>query len=141
MTQRFRYALEHNLGTELNGDPRTGDNASWYGLSQYFFYTLNPCWTAGLRVECFRDNDGSRVAGVGNWIGSDKGWRGLPGFAGDFWEISAGLNWKPRSNLAFRPEVRYDWYDGSTNLAGQLPYNMGNASNQFTFAMDLIWTF
>jgi hypothetical protein len=143
LTERFRYAFEHNLGTELNGDPRTGDNASWYGLSQYFFYTLNQQWIAGLRLEVFRDNNGSRVAGVGNWIGSDKGWQALPGFDGDFWEISAGLNWKPRANLALRPELRYDWYEGTRNLnnPAQLPFNMGTASNQFTFAVDLIWTF
>ena len=41
----------------------------------------------------------------------------------------------------FRPEVRWDWYDGAPNPAGQLPFNTFASSSQFTAAMDVIVTF
>ena len=42
-----------------------GQDAEWYGINQYLFYTINDCWKAGLRGEWFRDDDGFRVFGVG----------------------------------------------------------------------------
>jgi hypothetical protein len=136
----WHYALEHNLGVEANGAP-TGGDASWYGLCNYLFYTINPEWMAGMRFEWFRDNNGTRVAGVGGWIESDKGWQGAPGFAGDFYELSLGLNWRPHPNFVLRPEIRYDWYNGTDNLQGQLPYDQGTKPDQLTLATDLIFTF
>ena len=141
VSERFHYALEHDLGYQANGNPRTGDNAEWYSLCNYFFYTLNPAWTAGLRFEWFRDNDGSRVAGIGGWTGGTAGWQAAPGFDGNFFEISMGLNWRPHPNFTLRPEVRWDWYDGTRNLANQLPFNDGNNASQVSFATDLIFTF
>ena len=37
--------------------------ATWYGLDQYLFYTINPRWSVGSRVEWFRDQDGWRSGG------------------------------------------------------------------------------
>lgn len=141
LTQKLKYVLQNNLGYEDNADPRTGADGEWYGVNQYLFYTLSPKWTVGGRFEWLRDDDGSRVAGIGNWIGSDKGWDAAPGFAGDFFEVSLGLNWRPHPNFLIRPEVRYDWYDGTTNLAGELPFDSGKSDNQATVAADLIVTF
>ncbi len=140
ISEKFLYVLQHDLGVEDDGAPVTGEDAQWYSLVQYFIYTLNPCWSAGLRFEWFRDQDGARVAGIGN-LATGHGWDGLPGFAGDFYELSLGLNWRPTPNLVFRPEVRWDWYDGSTNLAGQLPFDDGNSDKQFLLGMDLIVTY
>jgi len=103
-------------------------------------YKLNSRWSAGLRTEWFRDADGTRVAGIGNWIGSDRGWRGA-GFAGNFYEVSAGLNWRPHSNVLLRPELRWDWYNGPANSGGELPFDDGNKDSQFLAAVDLIVTF
>ena len=141
LSERFEYAFEHNLGTSTQGNPRTTGHASWYGLSNYFFYTLNPCWKAALRAEWFRDDGGSRVAGVGGWINSNQGWGAAPGFNGAFYELSAGLNWRPHPNFVLRPELRWDWYNGSTNVQGQLPFNNGSSLDQLTFATDLIFSF
>jgi hypothetical protein len=138
----WTYALQHNLGFEDDASVVTpGQDAEWYGLTQWLVYKINPEWAAGARFEWMRDDDGSRVAGVGNWIGSDKGWLGLPGFAGDFYDFSLGLNWKPHPNLLFRPEARWDWYNGTTNVAGELPFDGGNQDDQFLVAMDLLMTF
>ena len=140
-TEKFEYVIQHDLGTSTHGDPRTGGPAQWYGIDQYFLYTINKRWSAGLRAEWFQDAEGSRVAGIGNWIGSNRGWLGLPGFAGNFYEVTAGLNWHINPNAILRPEIRYDWYDGSRNIAGQFPFNNGNNTYQFLYATDLIITF
>ncbi len=140
VSSRLLYVLQQNYGLEKNGVTATGADAQWYGLDQYLIYKLNSCWSAGLRMEWLRDADGTRVAGIGNWIGSDKGWQGY-GFAGDFYEVSAGLNWRPHPNLVLRPELRWDWYNGPANPDGDLPFDDGTAKNQFLAAVDLIVTF
>jgi hypothetical protein len=143
---KFKYVLQHDLGVDNDGGLRIRDtsgskDAHWYGISQYFLYEINPCWAMGLRFEWFRDNDGARVGGIGD----PHGWTLGPdfannqvGWAGNFYELTAGVNWKPRERLVVRPEVRWDWYSGSPDGLGRLPYNTGEHSSQFTFATDLI---
>jgi hypothetical protein len=138
VTKKLLYVAQNNMGFDSEGDPRTGGSARWYGLAQYFIYTINPKLSAGTRVEWFRDEEGSRVAGVGNL---NDGWMGAPGFEGTFTELTVGLNYRPNLNLVIRPELRCDWYSGSTNLAGQLPFGDGTRSQQLLLATDMILTF
>ncbi len=112
--------------------------AEWYGLNQYLLYTINPCWQANLRVEWLRDDDGVRVAGPGN-IPGIYAWSGR-GYAGNFYEITAGLNWRPNGNWIVRPECRCDWYDGEAGPVG-LPFGGGDEDSQFTFGVDAILIF
>ena len=58
------------------------------------------------------------------------------GYAGNFYEISLGLNWTPHANLIVRPEVRYDWYDG-VNAAGP-PFGDGTESSQWVYGLDAV---
>lgn len=142
LNDRWQYVIQHNLGTEAGTSSVVpGGQAAWFGIDQYLFYQINEKWKAGLRFEWFQDSDGSRVQGVGNWIGSNRGWQGGPGFAGDFYELTLGLNWRPHANIVFRPEVRWDWYGGTPDVATNLPFNDGLNASQFTAAMDLIVTF
>jgi hypothetical protein len=146
---RFSYVVQHDLGVDNDGglrNLRTGErsDAQWYGINQYFFYEINPCWAMGLRFEWFRDQDGTRVGG----IGEPHGWALGPnfannqiGWAGNFYELTAGVNWKPRERLIVRPELRWDWYSGNPDGLGRLPYNTGERSQQFTFATDIIIKF
>jgi hypothetical protein len=139
-TERFEYVLVHNLGNEDNGTPIMGEDAEWYSLLQYFRYTLNPRWQANLRFEWMRDDDGARIAGPGN-IPGVRAWDGW-GFAGNFFELTLGTIWRPTPNLMFRPELRWDWYNGLPNpVNGDLPFDGGNGSDQLTIAADLILTF
>lgn len=140
--ERWQYVIQHNLGVE-DGTSYVvpGGQALWCGIDQYLFYKINDKWKAGLRVEWFEDADGTRVAGIGNWIGSNRGWTALPGFAGDFYEVTLGLNYRPCPNFVFRPELRWDWYDGTRNLQGQLPFDDGLKASQFTAAVDMVVTF
>ncbi len=140
---RSEYVLVHDLGVENNALPG-GGQANWYGLNQYYIYTLNSQWAACMRGEWFRDQDGVAVSGPGNVPGV-RAWSGH-GFEGNFYELTAGLNWRPQAIVIFRPEVRYDWYDGGAGsyaVSGQtgLPFNDGRSSSQFLTAADLILLF
>lgn len=145
LTEKLQYASQYDVGQEVNGSVVTpGHNANWYGLEQVLIYQLNKKWSAGARYEWVRDEEGSRIAGVGNVLLTDKGWDGPPGFAGSFHDVTLGLNWRPKPNVVFGPEVRWDSYDGPRNATdSQRPYPYGNhlRTSQFTFATDLIVTF
>ncbi len=141
-TDRFAYGSQYTAGIEEDGSvTRPGENASWYGTEQILTYKLNDKWAAGLRYEWIRDNDGARVAGVGTLMGTARGWGGLPGMAGAYNDLSLGLNYRPHPNFVFRPEVRWDWYDGLPNAAGQLPFGDYTEREQFLAAMDMVVTF
>jgi len=108
------------------------NDAEWYSVYNYLYYTINDCWKAGARIGWLRDDDGARVAAVrpGNPIGT--------GFAGNFWEMTYGLNWTPTTNITIRPELRYDWYDDG-GFGGPLPFDDGNDDFQFTGAVDVVY--
>jgi hypothetical protein len=137
ITDRLQYVLVQNVGTEQNALPG-GQQAEWYGINQYLLYTINPQWSANMRVEWLRDDDGARVAGPGN-IPGVRAWDGR-GFAGHFYDLTMGLSWRPNGNWIVRPEVRWDWYDGEPGPTG-LPFDGGNRASQFLFAIDAILTF
>ncbi len=146
-TENLRYVLQHDYGVDENGFLGPGaiiDSAEWHGINQYLIYDLNACWSFGLRFEWFRDADGARVGG----LGSPHGWTLGPdpdinqrGWVGDFFALTAGINWKPTECITVRPECRWDWYDGGPSGGGYLPYDYGGSDDQFTFGTDVIWTF
>jgi len=126
MTDRFTYILQHDLGT-ISGAGAT--QAQWYGINQYLQYTLNDCWAAGMRLEWFRDDDGTRVpvnaAGDAN--------------AGNYFEVTWGLNYSPCDCLMIRPELRYDWFKGDT--ANGDPFDNNTKTAQVSGGFDLIYKF
>lgn len=138
LNKKLLYVAENAMGFDDQGNPRTGGPAQWYGLTQYLIYTINPKLSAGARVEWFHDAEGSRVAGVGNL---NYGWMGAPGFEGTFTELTFGLNYRPNLNTVIRPELRCDWYSGTTNLDGQLPFGDGTRSQQLLLATDMVYMF
>ncbi|MBN2473561.1 MAG: porin [Pirellulales bacterium] len=121
LTQRLSYILQHDLG--VNSNLPGGDN-EWYGVNQYLVYQLNDRWAGGLRFEWFRDDNGARV---------------IQGNAGDYYELTAGLNYKPHANVMLRPEIRFDWYDGG--VGGGRPFGNGTRNEQFSGGFDCIVTF
>ena len=127
----WTYVLQHDNGwwsdQTLGINPTINSDTEWYGVNQYLFYTINCCWSAGLRYEWFNDQHGTRV-----FPARMNG--------GHYHEVTAGLNYKPNGNVIVRPELRWDWFDahaGSVNPA-TLPYNGGNDTSQFMAAVDLI---
>ncbi len=140
ITDRLSYVIQHDNGRQDNFN-ESGETADWYGVNQYMFYKINCCWTAGVRLEWFRDDDGARVAPVGDYPA--QGFTNNPasfgGFEGNFYELTMGVNYKPTTNLTFRPELRYDWYDGDQNFLGNDPYDDGSSASQWLAAVDVIW--
>jgi hypothetical protein len=131
----LKFVLQHDLGIQQNGAAGTPDSpdAQWYGVNSYMFYSLCDTVSVGSRAEWFRDDDGTRVTGIGHGNRIANG-----SFAGDFWGLTFGANWKPNPNVVVRPEIRFDWFDGPL---GQLPYDAGDSSHQSTFAVDAILTY
>ncbi len=134
----WTYVFQNDVGWQedgINNGPNARDpfsTAEWYGVNQYLFYTINDCWKAGTRFEWFRDDDGVRVGGIrpGQTIPTS-------GFAGNFYEVTAGLNWSPHANITVRPEIRYDWYDGEP-AGGVDPFDDGSRTDQFLYGLDVI---
>ena len=141
LSPKLLYVLQNDLGWADGAGANPG--AQWYGINQYLMYTLNEKWGAGIRAEWFRDDDGTRVLGLGNL--DVQGWSppsgSAGGYAGSFSEVTLGVNWKPKANILVRPEVRWDTYDGPANGAGRLPFDAGNSDSQFTFATDVVVMF
>jgi hypothetical protein len=127
LTARSQYVFHHWLGQQDNA-LASGADTNWYGIDQYLFYTLNSKVTSAIRAEWFHDSDGARI-GLNRPSNPNK----LP-FIGDLYSISTGLNYRANNRLLVRPEMRYDWFNGSGT-----PFNGG--VDQFTTGADLILTF
>lgn len=147
VNDKLKYIAHSDYGFQEEVSGAGTPNAEWYSITQYLVYTVNDCLSYGFRYEWFRDDDGFRVFG----LGSAEAAAGVPspygfiggGYVGNFQDISLGANYKPHANVLLRPEVRYDWYSGlPSGVNGRpLPYDTGTSSNQFTAAIDAIFTF
>ena len=114
--------VEYVFQSDYGNNELAGVNTEWFGVNQYLFYTLSDCYKLGVRFEWFDDDDGARVAN------EDAGYNG-----GDYYALSAGLNYTPNCNVIIRPEVRYDWFKG-----GGTPFGNGNRGEMFFYGMDFI---
>jgi hypothetical protein len=120
LSDRWTYVLQHDLGVNWG---LGADDSQWYAVVQYLTCRISTCWRVGGRLEWFRDEDGARVGGG-------------PSDAGDYYEATLGLHFRPNPNLTFRPELRWDWFDGE-----RLPYDDGTADDFFTFGMDAVFAY
>ena len=125
ITDRLTYVVQFDTGTQGGGNLVTGEDVDWYGVNQYLFYEINPCWKAGVRYEWFSDDDGTRVAEM----------------AGHWHQLTLGLNYTPNANVRFRPELRWDWFDHPSPGTTPTPYANGTSASQFLAAMDMIITY
>ena len=135
----FGYAA--NAGVTYQTVGQQADSAYWYGANQYLFYNFTDYLIGGLRFEWFRDNNGTRVAS-----GLRDGSPGGGGFAGNFWEMTWGLNYLIGNNMVIRPELRYDWFSADEGAGlgapGTMPYGRNLDQNgQFYGGCDVIWNF
>jgi len=141
ITDPLKYVFVHNSGVQNNAAALGGATGEWYGFNQYLLYTISPILQANARIEWFRDDDGLRVGGPATVMPPLHTYRSA-GFAGEFTALTLGLNWRPDPNIVFRPELRYDWYNGrDAAVGGPRPFNDGADDEQFTFGMDLIFTY
>ncbi|MCA9247731.1 MAG: porin [Planctomycetales bacterium] len=138
INERWSVVTQHDRGFQDRGVSATQD-AEWYGVAQYIYYKVNCCLTAGVRMEWFRDDDGTRVAAVGDRLTPNSNPTSGGGFTGDFFGLTAGLNWSPNGNLIVRPELRFDWFEPDAN--SNLPFDDGNSDDLVTGAVDVILLF
>ncbi len=133
VTDSIQYVLQHDSGWQ-DGGAQAADS-EWYGINQYLFYAINDCWKAGARFEWFRDDDGTRLAAAPIRDGGAL----LPfgDLAGNYYNIALGLNWRPNANVIVRPEIRWDWSDGTVAQ----PYDNFTKDSQMTAAFDAILLF
>ena len=150
ITDNLTYVGQSDFGTQSNATAN-GGRANWYGINQYLYYKVNNKWTWGANFEWWRDEEGFRVAGflpsdLPSGITSHQ--RGFPpnrfGYVGNFYQTTIGPRWYPTGNPNFfvRPNVRIDWFDGSSNNPGGLkPYDSGNKNYQGLLVTDVCWIF
>ena len=131
---QLKYVIEHDLGSQSG--PISGE---WYGIGNYLLYDIDKKWTAGMRAEWFRDNNGLRVSDP--YAPSPVSVVNGGSFAGNFYEFTWGLNYKWNLNTTIRPEIRYDWYQGPASPTGVLPFGNGTHSDQGMMACDAIFTY
>jgi hypothetical protein len=124
VTDRLEYVIQHNLGIDEGAAANRTRDANWFGLNQYLFYTINPCWKAGIRFEWFRDEDAHRID---------------PVFGADYYALTLGLNYQPNDWFICRPELRWDWAKGLA--PGYRPFGDGTEMHQLLLAFDAIVRF
>lgn len=162
----YSVVLKHNINTKthlvLQHDHGFADNtynyttltanavdAEWYGINSHLYYDVSDTVVAGLRAEWFRDQNGLRVCSPGR-VGAATDNQGVSyAAAGNFlstcapatyYQITAGVTWKPYSWLRLRPNVRYDWVEDSH---GYTPFLNGGkpTTDQILFSTDFTVTF
>lgn len=111
-TPRLTYSFEGLYGFTTNV-PDTGF-ANWLGIIHYLTRDLTPRVSTTVRLEFFDDFQGQRT--------------GSPGL---YTALTAGLNIRPRSDIIFRPELRYDYNNESHPFEGK--------HGLFTADFDLIF--
>ena len=156
----LHYVIQHDHGYANNVINENGQNvnAQWYGINQYLMYDIEDNLGVGLRAEWFRDANGYRVqgparcgastnynastnstssfacsGGTSSYINSATNQWNNAGGGANFYELTAGLNYKPLKWVILRPNARYDFSQGSSMFMG----SNGNMLNyQFTFSFD-----
>ncbi len=108
---RLNYTLNMLYGFTTNV-PDIGF-ANWYGIVNYLTRDLTPRMNGTARLEFFDDFQGQRT-----------------GFAGLYTAITAGVNFRPRKAIIFRPEIRYDYNVHSSPFEGK--------HGLFTAAADMV---
>jgi hypothetical protein len=114
-THQFNARWNYNYETLLGYQTHVSDlgTAYWFGVLNYLTYTFTPRLSATTRVEFFDDAQGQRT-----------------GFKGLYSTCTAGLSFKPRKAITFRPEIRFD-YNGESR-----PFE--NQHGLFTASSDII---
>ncbi len=111
----FDWAMSDRMNYIFQTDYNTYTNLKTLGINQYWFYTLNDCWTAGTRFEWWQVK-----AGAGN--------------DANLYALTTGLNYRHSGNLIIRPELRWDWDQDGVLI------NPGD-NNTLGFGVDAIFTY
>jgi hypothetical protein len=142
----LQYVVHSDFGFQHAAVPTAGagggaDDAQWFGINQYLFWTCSSAWKWGANLEWFRDDDGFRVLGAGPSFGAPNARSfGRGPFAGDFYRVTPGPQWTPHGNVLVRPSLLFDVYDGP-GQAGARPFDDGASRRQLLLNLDLVLFF
>lgn len=141
------YSMQYTFIYDDNGIAPSGADAQVHSLAHWLIYKASDKWHFGGRFEWMSDANGYGVNGIGNWLAAidggaapTAGWKGV-GYQGDFYNFTLGANYRPCPNMVIRPEIRWDFYEGQTNGAGDYPFNDGTRNNQTTFGIDFVFLY
>lgn len=113
---RVDLMLDAGLGVEaLDG----GDHAVWWGAAGYVRVGLAPCMSAALRVEHFRDDDGTRT-GVAQTVD----------------EVTLTAEARPAEGAALRAELRADHASAPAFVTSD-----GTSQDQLTVGVTAAFSF
>ena len=127
ISQQWHYILQHDHGYQGSLNPAM-DHQIWYGLNQYLIYDIDDQWSAGIRTEWFRDQNGGRV-------GTSPSQNNLLN-PGSYYGLSAALNWRGYDWLLIRPEIRYDLADAQTPA-----FDDGTSDHQWLLSLSSVIQF
>jgi hypothetical protein len=115
VTHRFSRVLTGTLETLAGWETNvpTIGTANWLGIVNYLTCDFTSRLSGTTRLEFWDDPQGQRT-----------------GFRGLYWALTAGVNFHPRKDLVFRPELRYDCNEQTRPFQGQ--------HSLFTAAMDVV---
>lgn len=124
--EQWHLTLQHDYGwmSADAGEP----GAEWYGVLGYLTVDINPQWSAGLRLEWFRDDDGVRVGVPARAPLNDS-------HAANYYAATGGVNWRPVPWLTLRPSIRYDKSDGWQ------AFNDHTSDDQLLISTDVVLSF
>jgi len=117
-TDNLKLALEATYGYQEGGDAGfITEDSEWYGVNVAARYKIRNNLHFNTRAEWFADEDGANIL----WIldpdlnapidaaGSNRA-------KGDVYSFTTNLSWDPTPNLNLRPELRYDYFDGTGKM-------------------------
>jgi hypothetical protein len=157
ITDKTHLIVQHDHGFANNtydfatGTPNSVD-AQWYGINTHMYYDIKDDLSIGMRGEWFRDQNGLRVCSPGRVSAAtnNQGYSYALGSgqlnnstcnAASWYAFTVGMNYKPTKWLNLRPNVRYDWVDGTVAGGGSYtPFGNGKQS-QFLFSTDFTINF
>jgi hypothetical protein len=99
ITDRLKYVFQSDLLNVRDWDGAAGQNLQTIGVNQYLIYQLNDCWGFGARVEWWHND---LTSAIGTFDPEN-------GQAVSYNAATFGLNYRPHTNLVFRPEIKHEW--------------------------------
>lgn len=154
ITDKTHLVLQHDHGYADNvlAPEGAGTDAEWYGINTHLYYDIKDDLSIGMRGEWFRDQNGIRVCSPGRVAAATNFHGGeAVSYAADFlstcqpasyYAFTVGMNYKPTKWLNLRPNVRYDWVDGTVAGTDQSYRPFGNNKmDQFLFSTDFTINF
>ncbi|MCX7103690.1 MAG: porin [Methylococcales bacterium] len=152
LNEKTHMILQHDHGFANNVLAQGANvDAQWYGINSHTYYDIKDNLSIGLRAEWFRDQNGFRVCSPGRVAAAADNSGGNYAAAGSYgstcvaaswYQVTAGLTYKPKKWLNIRPNIRYDYADG-TNINGStyMPFGNANQTYQVLMSTDVVITF